>query len=86
MISDYILIQLILKEILNKTNNFTFYTGHPHADPYTWKWVYLSSKVLFVCVVAHQWDVSLILLWLKCFAPYSEWDYSKMGNFLSSDY
>ena len=67
MICYYTLIQWILKEILSKTNNFTFYTRLPHADPYTWKWVlYLSSKVLFVCVVAHQWDLSLILIEVPC--------------------
>ena len=66
-ISSYTLIQWILKEILSKTNKFTFYTGLPHADPYTWKWVlYLSCKaflaytyqVKFVCVLWHISETS----------------------------
>lgn len=38
-----------------------FHTGLPHADPYTWKWVYLLRKVLFVCFVWNQWDFILII-------------------------
>ena len=69
MISYYTLIQWILKEILSKTINYSFFTTLPHAGLYTWKWVnllYLSSKILLVCVVAHQWDLSLFLIEVLC--------------------
>ena len=69
MISYYTLIQWILKEILSKTIKYTFFTRLPHAGLHIWKWVnllYLSSKVLLVCVVAHKWDLSLILIEVLC--------------------
>ena len=87
MISYYTLIQWILKEILSKTI-ITRSSLHSHMQVYTLESgsTNFTYQVKFcLCVLWHISETSAYF-WLKCFAPYSEWDYSRMGNFLGSVY
>ena len=46
-----------------------------------------TYQVKFVCVLWHiMISETSAEFWLKCFVPYSEWVYIRMGNFLSSDH